>query len=66
MEPGTLIADWDAFSIPIVSELGGQDQVGDIIEGVTMQERVDKITGKASKVITPAAGSRNLNPRYHH
>ncbi|OQX13824.1 MAG: DNA-directed RNA polymerase subunit beta' [Desulfobulbaceae bacterium A2] len=64
VEPGTVIADWDAFSVPIVSELGGVVKYGDLIEGVTMQERVDPVTGKASKVVTQAASSKQqLNPR---
>jgi DNA-directed RNA polymerase subunit beta' len=63
VEPGTIIADWDAFSIPIVSELGGRVKYGDIIEGDTMQEKVDVYTGKASKVITMATVSKQANPR---
>jgi len=63
VDPGTVIADWDAFSIPIVAEVGGKIKYGDVIEGETMQERVDPITGKASKVITPAASNKQLNPR---
>jgi len=63
VEPGTIIADWDAFSIPIVSEIGGKIKYGDVIEGDTMQERVDVVTGKASKVITMATVSKQTNPR---
>ncbi len=63
VEPGTILADWDAFSIPIVTEVGGKVKFGDILEGESMQERVDQITGKASKVITPATTSKQLNPR---
>jgi len=63
VDPGTIIADWDAFSIPIVSEIGGKIKYGDVIEGDTMQEKVDAITGKASKVITMATVSKQSNPR---
>ncbi|MBV5316961.1 MAG: DNA-directed RNA polymerase subunit beta' [Desulfobulbaceae bacterium] len=63
VDPGTVIADWDAFSIPIVAEVGGKIKYGDIIEGDSMQERVDQITGKASKVITPVSSTKQLNPR---
>jgi len=63
VEPGTVIADWDAFSIPIVSEIGGKVKYGDLVEGDTMQERVDGVTGKASKVISLAAAGKNMNPR---
>jgi DNA-directed RNA polymerase subunit beta' len=63
VEPGAIIADWDAFSIPIVSEIGGKVRYGDVIEGETMQEKVDAITGKASKVITHATTIKQANPR---
>ena len=63
VDPGTVIADWDAFSIPIVAELGGKIKYGDVQEGESMQERVDQITGKASKVITPLAAGKQLSPR---
>ncbi|MHB8810829.1 MAG: DNA-directed RNA polymerase subunit beta' [Desulfobulbaceae bacterium] len=65
VEPGTIIADWDAFSIPIVSEIAGKIKYGDVIEGDTMQEKVDMVTGKASKVITMATSStsKQANPR---
>ncbi len=63
VDPGTVIADWDAFSIPIVAELGGKVKYGDVLEGDSMQERVDPITGKASKVITPLAAGKHLSPR---
>jgi DNA-directed RNA polymerase subunit beta' len=63
VEPGSIIADWDAFSIPIVSELGGKVRYGDVIEGETMQEKVDVVTGKSSKVITHSTTAKQTNPR---
>ena len=63
VEPGTILADWDAYTIPIVSEVGGVVKYGDIFEGVSMQEKVDAVTGKASKVIIHSSSSSTLNPR---
>jgi len=63
VEPGTILADWDAYTIPIVSEVGGIIRYGDVLEGVTMQEKVDPVTGKASKVIIHSTSSAQLNPR---
>jgi len=58
----TVLADWDPYTIPIVSEIGGIVKFGDIQEGLTMQERVDPVTGKSSSVIIqPRMGQ--LNPR---
>jgi len=63
MEPGTILADWDAYTIPIVAEVGGVIKYGDVAEGVTMQEKVDPVTGKSSKVIVHATVGTQLNPR---
>ena len=62
VEPGKRLAEWDPFSTPIVSEIGGVIKFGDIQEGVTMQEQVDAVTGRSTHVImSPRAGQ--YNPR---
>lgn len=48
---GDLLAEWDPFSIPILAEVDGTVKYGDIIEGKTMQEQVDEVTGLSRKVI---------------
>ncbi len=63
VEPGTVIADWDAFAIPIVAESSGRIKYGDIIEGDTMQERVDQVTGKVSRVVIHATTAKHSSPR---
>jgi len=52
VKEGELIAEWDPYTIPIITDIPGWVKFGDIIEGVTMQEQVDGITGHARKVIT--------------
>ena len=59
---GDLIAEWDPFSIPILSEVDGTIKFGDIIEGMTMREQVDEVTGLSRKVIVEHKDS-NLRPR---
>jgi DNA-directed RNA polymerase subunit beta' len=62
VDAGQKLAEWDPFSTPIVSEIGGTVKFGDIQEGVTMQEQVDAVTGRSSHVIiSPRAGQ--FNPR---
>jgi DNA-directed RNA polymerase subunit beta' len=48
---GQILAEWDPYTTPILSEVSGKVKFGDIIEGVTMQERVDEVTGLAYKVV---------------
>ena len=49
--PGQMLSEWDPFSMPICSEVAGTIKYGDVIEGVTMQEQLDEVTGLSRKVI---------------
>ncbi len=62
IKEGELIAEWDPFSIPILSEVDGTIKFGDIVEGVTMKEQVDEVTGLSRKVVVESKDS-NLRPR---
>ncbi len=63
VEPAVILADWDAYTIPIVAEVGGIIKYGDVLEGATMQEKVDPVTGKSSKVIVHASAGQQFTPR---
>ncbi len=52
VKKGSVLAEWDPYSNPIISEVTGVIKFHDIEEGVTMQEQLDNITGFARKVIT--------------
>jgi DNA-directed RNA polymerase subunit beta' len=62
IRPGELLVEWDPFTIPILTEVAGKLKFGDIYEGRTMQERLDSVTGKSSKVIV-ASGDPDVRPR---
>jgi DNA-directed RNA polymerase subunit beta' len=51
VKAGDLIAQWDPYTIPILTEIGGTVKFGDILEGVTMEEKVDERTGLSTRVI---------------
>lgn len=61
VEIGRRLVEWDPYSIPILTELGGKVALGDIIEGVTVKEEVDETTGLSHKVIIDYPA--NLRPR---
>lgn len=44
---GQILAKWDPFTTPIITETEGTIKFGDIIPGRTMQEMVDPVTGKS-------------------
>jgi len=51
IQHGALLAEWDPYAIPILTETAGAVKFGDIIDGVTMQEQLDEVTGLSRKVI---------------
>jgi len=51
VKAGELIAEWDPYTTPIITEVAGKIKYGDILEGKTMEERVDERTGARSNVI---------------
>ncbi|MGO8988347.1 MAG: DNA-directed RNA polymerase subunit beta' [bacterium] len=59
---GEILAEWDPYSIPVLTEVSGRVKFGDIIEGATMQEQVDEFTGLSRKVITESKDAE-LRPR---
>ena len=48
---GQKLADWDPYTLPIITEKEGVVHYVDLVEGITMMERVDEATGIASKVV---------------
>ena len=51
IEQGDLIAEWDPFSIPIITDATGIVDFQDISEGETFKEQVDEVSGVSRKVI---------------
>ncbi len=62
VKAGQVVAEWDPYSNPIISETGGRILFKDIEEGVTLAEQVDPVTGFSTKVITEGKGG-DMKPR---
>ncbi len=62
VKEGEILAEWDPYSIPVLTEVSGRVKFGDIIEGMTMQEQVDEFTGLSRKVIVESKDAE-LRPR---
>jgi DNA-directed RNA polymerase subunit beta' len=62
IEPNQVLAEWDPFTNPILTEVEGTVKFGDILDGVTMQEKRDNVTGKISRVIVESRQT-DLRPR---
>jgi DNA-directed RNA polymerase subunit beta' len=62
VEVGQKLVEWDPYSLSILTEAGGKVAYGDIIEGVTMKEEFDEVTGLSRKVVIEHTGA-TLRPR---
>ncbi len=51
VERGTMLAEWDPYAIPILTEVDGVVKYGDVVEAVTMEEKLDEVTGLSRRVI---------------
>ena len=45
------LAEWDPYTLPIITEQDGKVEYLDLMESVTLVERVDEVTGLTSKVV---------------
>ena len=62
VQPGARLAEWDPFTMPILTEVTGRVRFGDLVEGLTMEEQVDDVTGLSRKVIIESK-SADRRPR---
>jgi len=62
VETSALLAEWDPYSMPIITEVAGHVKYGDLVDGVTISEQVDEITGLARKVVI-ASKDPDARPR---
>jgi DNA-directed RNA polymerase subunit beta' len=62
VEGNTLLAEWDPYSMPIITEVAGRVKFGDLVDGVTYSEQVDEITGLARRVVV-ASKDPDARPR---
>jgi DNA-directed RNA polymerase subunit beta' len=51
VEANQLLAEWDPYAMPMLTEVAGIVKFGDVLEGVTMNEQLDEVTGLSRKVI---------------
>ncbi len=61
VKKGDLLAEWDPFNEPFVTDVGGIIRFTDIVEGRTFQEKVDETTSRATRTITEYR-STNFRP----
>lgn len=66
IKPGDKIAEWDPFTVPIIVEKSGKASFVDLVEGISVKEIQDEVTGIANWVITDSkkyVKGEELRPR---
>ncbi len=61
-KPGDILATWDPFTTPIITEVDGTIKFDDVVPGMTLQEKVDPVTGKSSRTIIESKNAE-VRPR---
>ena len=51
VEPGQKLAEWDPYTLPIITEAEGVAHYVDMVDGVSMREVTDEATGISSRVV---------------
>jgi len=66
VDTGDIIVSWDPHTHPVVAEVAGLIQLTDFIDGVTVQEQSDEVTGLTSRVVIDpklrSAAGKELRP----
>ncbi|MEW9855143.1 DNA-directed RNA polymerase subunit beta' [Novosphingobium sp. M1R2S20] len=69
VKEGERLAEWDPFTLPIITETSGVIRYQDLIDGRTLTEQADEATGMTSRVVTEDRSSsrakkkEDLRPR---
>ena len=66
VKAGQTVAEWDPYTIPIITEKSGHIVYRDLVEGTSLKKQVDETTGLTSKVVTDwklQKGGSTLRPR---
>src|SRR6202000_33650 len=48
---GARLAEWDPYTTPIITEVGGKVRLEDLVEGVSVREEADEATGIVNRVV---------------
>ena len=63
---GQIVANWDPHTHPVITEVKGKVRFSDVVEGVTVQQRADEVTGLSNiEIMDPkqrSAAAKDLRP----
>ena len=62
IDPGAPICEWDPFAVPVLTEIRGKAKYEDLIDGVTMEEKLEELTGLTRRVVIESK-DKDTRPR---
>jgi DNA-directed RNA polymerase subunit beta' len=48
---GARLADWDPYTTPVITEVGGTVRLEDLVDGLSVREEADEATGISNRVV---------------
>src|SRR3990167_3773054 len=66
VKPGDKLADWDPYTLPVISEVGGVIHYVDLVEGLSVREALDETTVLTKRVVADwkqSTRGADLKPR---
>ncbi|GAA4780173.1 DNA-directed RNA polymerase subunit beta' [Stakelama sediminis] len=64
---GDKMAEWDPYTMPVITDHAGTVKFQDLVDGKTLTEQVDEATGISQRVVTeyraPSRSKEDLRPR---
>ncbi len=55
-----LLLEWDPYTFSILTEVSGSVHFRDLVEGITVQEQVDEITGMSQSVVVDSPEAKRM------
>jgi len=63
VQPGAVVAEWDPYAIPILADRKGRVKFIDLVDGQTVAEVMDEVTGLTRRTVIDYRSS-TLKPRF--
>jgi DNA-directed RNA polymerase subunit beta' len=65
VKKGDHLAEWDPYNIPVVAEVNGVVKYSDLIENVSLREKIDESSGVSTKIVMDwkQYSKQDLKPR---
>ncbi len=60
VKAGQVLAEWDPYTMPLIAEVDGRVRYQDVVDGKTMREQTDEVTGLSNRVITQVSETRKV------